>query len=98
MQAQLTAQLGYTPSRGLIWLHAHKLSDGSFNPDCAEFAKMVEFYENQPDIPNQHNLGDSLDLAHQAFDATYSGEHSSRVSGNNFGYYQQVVRISTNLH
>ncbi|CAN1148793.1 hypothetical protein LINPERPRIM_LOCUS38314, partial [Linum perenne] len=42
MQAQLTAELGYTPSRGFIWLDAHRLADGTFSSDVAELARMIE--------------------------------------------------------
>ncbi|CAN1787402.1 hypothetical protein LINPERHAP1_LOCUS17632 [Linum perenne] len=90
MQAQLTAELGYTSSRGFIWLYAQKLEDGTFSPDCTELAQMIQHYENQPDVSKHHGPDDSLHLAHTALDTTYGGEHSRRLRGKSFGYYPRV--------
>ncbi|CAN1172215.1 hypothetical protein LINPERPRIM_LOCUS30879 [Linum perenne] len=95
MQAQLTAELGYTPSRGFIWLHAHRLADGTFSSDVAELARWIQHYEDQPEVPKQHGPGDSLDLAHMALDAAYAGEHSGRVRGKSFGYYPRAFEAAS---
>ncbi|CAN1121310.1 hypothetical protein LINPERPRIM_LOCUS2118, partial [Linum perenne] len=66
-----------------------------FSSDVAELARLIQHYENQPEVPKQHGPSDSLDLAHIALDAAYGGEHSGRVRGKSFGYYPRVFEAAS---